>query len=474
MITKTTDFFISYNGQDQAWAEWIAWHLEEAGYSVVIQAWDFLAGDNFVLKMQAAATQASRTLAVLSPNYLAAQFTQPEWAAAFAQDPTGAKGILLPVRVAECDLQGLLAVTVYINLVGLEEAAAKNELLAKISRERLKPSVPPRFPGQAGRPPPPFPEPPPPLPEPLPVTRIRDEIRQLLKSPTAKPLHDEIAQQPGVDSVAEALVPRQLDAPARYGPAGTPALPGAEALVPRQLGSTLDALDLLHAATKSCLLKLAEQKPDLIDSIKNIAGKALGWLVLLAVDRDQVKYSECCHFDPWRNGVEVKLPLETEAGTEVLVSSLGNRAAWFDLTYDKKSRPRVAGKDNFDIDGKIGDLEIGIGQTDRLIEIQKCIWVEVMKKPPPLPFGPTEQNMLKGILARRERSKESHYYITVPPGRDDSPLSDQALLQNLLKALPSLRIIYISGGQGEGLLLLDEYELWASIHDFLLMLRGTL
>ena len=28
-------FFISYNSADRSWAEWIAWHLEEAGYEVV-------------------------------------------------------------------------------------------------------------------------------------------------------------------------------------------------------------------------------------------------------------------------------------------------------------------------------------------------------------------------------------------------------------------------------------------------------
>jgi phage replication-related protein YjqB (UPF0714/DUF867 family) len=41
-----TDFFISYTGKDQKWAEWIAWHLEEAGYSTVLQAWDFHASRN--------------------------------------------------------------------------------------------------------------------------------------------------------------------------------------------------------------------------------------------------------------------------------------------------------------------------------------------------------------------------------------------------------------------------------------------
>src|SRR5713101_4089153 len=86
------DFFVSYNRADRAWAEWIAWQLEEAGYTTIVQAWDFRPGSNFVLDMQHAAVEGARTIAVLSPDYLAALFTQPEWAAAFAQDPTGEKG----------------------------------------------------------------------------------------------------------------------------------------------------------------------------------------------------------------------------------------------------------------------------------------------------------------------------------------------------------------------------------------------
>src|SRR5262245_22991516 len=112
------DFFVSYNRADRSWAEWIAWQLEEMGYEVILQAWDFRPGSNFVLEMQEAAVDAQRTIAVLSPNYLTALYTQPEWAAAFAQDPTGEKGVLLPVRVRECELKGLLQSIVYIDLVG--------------------------------------------------------------------------------------------------------------------------------------------------------------------------------------------------------------------------------------------------------------------------------------------------------------------------------------------------------------------
>jgi TIR domain len=74
--TVMKDFFVSYNSKDLTWAEWIAWELEEAGYSIVIQSWDFRPGGNFVLEMQKASSEAERTIAVLSPNYLGAQFTE--------------------------------------------------------------------------------------------------------------------------------------------------------------------------------------------------------------------------------------------------------------------------------------------------------------------------------------------------------------------------------------------------------------
>jgi hypothetical protein len=139
-------FFVSYNGRDKQWAEWIAWILEEAGYSVIIQAWDFRPGSNFVLEMQNATVQAEKTIAVLSSNYLNAAYTHPEWAAAFAQDPKGEKRTLIPIRVAECEIKGLLRPIIYTDLVNLSEAEARDAVLAAL-QERAKPSQPPAFPG---------------------------------------------------------------------------------------------------------------------------------------------------------------------------------------------------------------------------------------------------------------------------------------------------------------------------------------
>jgi hypothetical protein len=146
-MSSKKDFFISYNGADRAWAEWIAWQLEEAGLTCVVQAWDFRPGSNFVLEMQRAATESERTVAVLSPEYLAALYTQPEWAAAFVQDPTGGSGTLVPIRVRPCTLEGLLHALIYIDLVDKDEAVARAALLAGVRRDRDKPARAPAFPG---------------------------------------------------------------------------------------------------------------------------------------------------------------------------------------------------------------------------------------------------------------------------------------------------------------------------------------
>ena len=144
-MSDRKDFFISYTQADRQKAEWISWQLEGAGFTVVIQAWDFLPGDNFVHKMQEASSQCERTIAVLSPDYLQSAFCKLEWAAAFAQDPTSERGLLLFVRVRECELPSLLKPNVYIDFLNTTEEEARTLLLAGVKRERAKPLAPPPF-----------------------------------------------------------------------------------------------------------------------------------------------------------------------------------------------------------------------------------------------------------------------------------------------------------------------------------------
>lgn len=144
------DFFISYSNSDKSWAEWIAWTLEEAGYSCRIQAWDFKPGKNFILEMDSASQQCKRTVAVVTKDYFASLFTQSEWAQAFAADPRGMNQKLLPVRVAPCEVPGLLSAVIYCDLVGLDESSARAALLDAVdSFKRCKPLTAPKYPVEA-------------------------------------------------------------------------------------------------------------------------------------------------------------------------------------------------------------------------------------------------------------------------------------------------------------------------------------
>ncbi|HVS00037.1 MAG TPA: toll/interleukin-1 receptor domain-containing protein, partial [Thermoanaerobaculia bacterium] len=130
------DFFISYTQTDEAWATWIASVLEAAGYVTRLQAWDFRPGVNFVGDIHRIVDEAERTLIVLSPDYLNSRFGEAEWTAAFRRDPTGELGKILPVRVGEVEPPGLLRSIVYIDLVGLDQIAARERLLAGLARGR--------------------------------------------------------------------------------------------------------------------------------------------------------------------------------------------------------------------------------------------------------------------------------------------------------------------------------------------------
>jgi hypothetical protein len=124
--------------------------LEAAEFTSIIQAWDFGAGSDFIEEMDRASQKARRTIAVISPDYFKSEFTKAEWHVRFAEDATGANRKLIPVRVRECDVEGLLRVRVYIDLVGKDKSEAKDEFMrqvqAIVESRRWKPDTEPDFP----------------------------------------------------------------------------------------------------------------------------------------------------------------------------------------------------------------------------------------------------------------------------------------------------------------------------------------
>jgi hypothetical protein len=144
------DFFISYTQADRAWAEWIAWELDHAGYRVLLQAWDMLPGVDWRQAMQDGIRLAERTLAVLSESYLMSVHGEAEWRAAHEADPNGEFRKLVPVRIEACRRPEPLDKIVAFDLFGLPEDTARQVLLSQVAAIRVgyaKPRASPVFPG---------------------------------------------------------------------------------------------------------------------------------------------------------------------------------------------------------------------------------------------------------------------------------------------------------------------------------------
>jgi TIR domain len=96
------DFFVSHAGSDRPWAEWVAWQLTEAGYSVELDVWDWGAGQNFVTAMSDALGRCDRVVALFSAVYFdRSRYTSEEWAASLLHVPGIEQHRLIPVRVEE-------------------------------------------------------------------------------------------------------------------------------------------------------------------------------------------------------------------------------------------------------------------------------------------------------------------------------------------------------------------------------------
>ena len=139
--------FVSHAGPDGQWAEWVAWHLQEAGYQVELDMWHWRTGDDFVKKISEALERASAVVAVFSPHYFApGRFTEEEWSAVVAR-----RGRFIPLVVEPLEagqLPAILAPRLYKELHGLEEEAAVSSLLTAVRGPAL-PARAPAFPGAA-------------------------------------------------------------------------------------------------------------------------------------------------------------------------------------------------------------------------------------------------------------------------------------------------------------------------------------
>ncbi|MFG1680212.1 TIR domain-containing protein [Nonomuraea sp. NPDC049269] len=153
---RPTEIFVSYSPADTAWATWIAWELEAAGYKTMIQAWDFVPGTNFIDFMDRGVSEAQVVVAVLSRNYLTSRYGRMEWQAALRADPDNPSNKLVTIRLEDVRLEGLLSTITWVDLLGVTDSGQARALLLGRVREamsgRAKPEAAPDFPRGAGLP----------------------------------------------------------------------------------------------------------------------------------------------------------------------------------------------------------------------------------------------------------------------------------------------------------------------------------
>src|SRR5690242_2338528 len=91
-------FFVSYSPLDELWATWIAWQLETAGFTTMLQAWDMVAGSNFIDFMDRGVSDSVAVIAVLSRHYMRSRYGRLEWQAALRSEPDHPERRLITVR----------------------------------------------------------------------------------------------------------------------------------------------------------------------------------------------------------------------------------------------------------------------------------------------------------------------------------------------------------------------------------------
>ncbi|MGZ9107162.1 MAG: toll/interleukin-1 receptor domain-containing protein, partial [Rhodoplanes sp.] len=157
MADRTTDtrddkrhFFVSFNQADRGWATWIAWVLEEKGYSVFFQDWDF--GGSFIEHMHHASMRAERTLVVLSDHYLHSEYARSEAWRRLANDPVGREDRVVIVKVGKTTDLGLFSHFAHLDLTNYAEADAERLVVERARKStdpsyRPRPSIRPSYPG---------------------------------------------------------------------------------------------------------------------------------------------------------------------------------------------------------------------------------------------------------------------------------------------------------------------------------------
>ena len=133
------DVFISYSHKDKSWvADVLVKALRDNGLKVLVDETEFEAAKSSIENMTDAILHSRRTVAVLTPNWVGSEWTRFEGLVTAQEDPTGARGRLLPILRAKCDPPKWLAIRSWLDFM---DDTAISRQLARLIRTLGRPLV---------------------------------------------------------------------------------------------------------------------------------------------------------------------------------------------------------------------------------------------------------------------------------------------------------------------------------------------
>ena len=147
----TYDVFISYNTQDKHWVRGeLLTTLEAAGLRVGIDFRDFRPGAPTLTEIERLAEASARTPLVLTPAYVASEWTEFETLLLQTFDPVNKDLRLIPLRKAPCEIPKRLKIFTYVDFADPDdwEFTWRRLLTALGKPPQAEPADPPDTPNQ--------------------------------------------------------------------------------------------------------------------------------------------------------------------------------------------------------------------------------------------------------------------------------------------------------------------------------------
>jgi TIR domain-containing protein len=130
--------FISYSRQDRAFVDSLAKNLVLERHNVWLDRWELNVGDSLIQRIQAALTESSAILVILSKSSVASEWCRKELSSGLVRELSERKVLVLPCVIDDCEIPLFLRDKLYADFRHTPDEAFKqvNDALLRISNNQ--------------------------------------------------------------------------------------------------------------------------------------------------------------------------------------------------------------------------------------------------------------------------------------------------------------------------------------------------